>query len=86
MFSKTKTAFLATIATSTAVDAMHGSSSASRTFRLSRWSQVKRYLAEWRLRARSRSDLIGLDGWILRDIGISRADASIEASKPFWTA
>jgi uncharacterized protein YjiS (DUF1127 family) len=86
MFSKTKTAFLATIATCTAVDAMHGSNSASRTFRLSRWSQVKRYLAEWRLRARSRSDLIGLDDWILRDIGISRADASIEASKPFWTA
>ncbi|MFZ2075589.1 MAG: DUF1127 domain-containing protein [Xanthobacteraceae bacterium] len=86
MFSKTKTAFLAAIATSTAVDAMHGSNSASRTFRLSRWSQVKRDLAEWRVRARSRNELMNLNDRLLRDIGVSPYEAVSEASKPFWMA
>jgi len=60
--------------------------STARTFRLSCWSEVKRCCAEWRLRARSRSELITLNDWILRDIGISRFDAKSEASKPFWMA
>jgi uncharacterized protein YjiS (DUF1127 family) len=47
---------------------------------------VKRRFAEWRLRARSRSELITLNDWILRDIGVSRFDAKSEASKPFWMA
>jgi uncharacterized protein YjiS (DUF1127 family) len=47
---------------------------------------VKRYLVEWRLRARSRRELMNLNDWILRDIGVSRYDAVSEASKPFRTA
>jgi len=84
MFSKTTTAFPAAIAIRTGVSTMNWST--IRTFRLSSWSEVKRCFAEWRLRARSRSELITLDDWILRDISISRFDAKSEASKPFWMA
>ena len=41
-------------------------------------------LTEWQARARQRRDLAALDDHILKDIGISRADAGREASKPFW--
>ena len=54
--------------------------------RVSRWSQVKRSLAEWRSRARSRNELMGLNDRVLRDIGVSRCAADFEASKPFWMA
>lgn len=49
-----------------------------------RWRRV---LAWWRgcaERRRSRQWLAELDGQRLRDIGISRGDALIEARKPFW--
>ena len=49
-----------------------------------RWSQVKKDLAEWRHRARSRRELMNLDDAVLRDIGISRCSAGFEAYKPFW--
>ena len=65
MFSKTKTAFPTAIAIRTGVSTMNWG--LFRTVRLSCWSQVKRYLAEWRLRARSRRELINLNDWILRD-------------------
>jgi uncharacterized protein YjiS (DUF1127 family) len=84
MFSKTKTAFPAAIAIRTGVSTM--SRGLFRTVRLSCWSEVKRYLAEWRLRARSRRELMNLNDWILRDIGVSRYEAVSEASKPFWMA
>lgn len=51
-----------------------------------RWSQVKKDLAEWRHRARSRRELMNLDDAVLRDIGVSRCSAGFEASKPFWMA
>ena len=51
-----------------------------------RWSQVKKGLAEWRHRARSRRELMNLDDAVLRDIGVSRCSAGFEASKPFWMA
>ncbi len=35
-------------------------------------------------RYRSRRQLLGLDDHSLKDIGISRADAYFESSKPFW--
>ncbi len=38
----------------------------------------------WRERARTRRRLLTLDDRLLRDIGISRAEAWQEASKPFW--
>jgi uncharacterized protein YjiS (DUF1127 family) len=55
-------------------------------YRLSRCSKVMRCIAEWRTRARSRNELMNLSDKTLLDIGISRYDAGLEASKPFWMA
>lgn len=41
-------------------------------------------LGEWRIRARERRQLSTLSDAMLKDIGISRADASTEFEKPFW--
>jgi uncharacterized protein YjiS (DUF1127 family) len=38
----------------------------------------------WRARAMSRDDLAQLNDDALKDIGLSRADAYRESSKPFW--
>jgi len=43
------------------------------------------YLWErWQERARQRRALLGLDDHLLRDIGISRAEAEREGRKPLW--
>ena len=39
---------------------------------------------EWRRRARDRSQLAQLDDRMLRDIGLTRADAEFLSNKPFW--
>ncbi len=41
-------------------------------------------LREWRRRRRSRTFLSQLDDHILKDIGITYAEAEREANKPFW--
>ena len=41
---------------------------------------------EWQKRARLRAHLLELDSRLRDDIGMSRADVHIEASKPFWRA
>ncbi|MHA1570024.1 MAG: DUF1127 domain-containing protein [Alphaproteobacteria bacterium] len=41
-------------------------------------------LTTWRRRAAERRQLLALDARLLKDIGISRADAVNEAGKPFW--
>lgn len=51
---------------------------ADAAFRL--WLQLE----AWRERARQRRDLLELDDRLLKDIGISRADARREGGKPFW--
>jgi uncharacterized protein YjiS (DUF1127 family) len=38
----------------------------------------------WRARLRERNALAGLDERMLKDIGLSRADAIYETSKYFW--
>ena len=43
-------------------------------------------LRTWHRRVRSRRQLLTLDDRMLADIGVSRADASCEAAKPFWQA
>jgi uncharacterized protein YjiS (DUF1127 family) len=43
-------------------------------------------LAEWRRRSEQRATLAGMNNRMLKDVGISRADAVREASKPFWQA
>lgn len=41
-------------------------------------------LREWRRRRRSRDFLSRLDHHLLKDIGITYAEAEREANKPFW--
>ncbi len=41
-------------------------------------------LVSWHERAQQRRDLRSLDDRLLRDIGVSRAEAEEEARKPFW--
>jgi uncharacterized protein YjiS (DUF1127 family) len=41
-------------------------------------------LQAWHDRARSRRHLGGLNSHLLRDIGLDRATAQLEADKPFW--
>jgi uncharacterized protein YjiS (DUF1127 family) len=44
------------------------------------WAAVR---AAWR-RYRSRQRIADLDGYLLKDIGVSFAEAEAEANKPFW--
>jgi len=46
----------------------------------SAWQEVR---AAWR-RYRTRQRIAELDGHILKDIGVSYAEAEAEANKPFW--
>jgi uncharacterized protein YjiS (DUF1127 family) len=46
------------------------------------WGEVR---AAWR-RYRTRQRIAELDGHMLKDIGVSYADAEAEANKPFWRA
>jgi uncharacterized protein YjiS (DUF1127 family) len=39
---------------------------------------------KWRRRARERRHLAAFSDTMLKDIGISRADAMAEFDKPFW--
>ena len=41
-------------------------------------------LREWRRRAHDRAELAKLDHRMLRDIGLTKADAEFLSSKPFW--
>jgi uncharacterized protein YjiS (DUF1127 family) len=47
-------------------------------------SRVFATLREWRRRAHDRAELARLDDRMLRDIGITRADAEFRSNKPFW--
>ena len=41
-------------------------------------------MREWLLRSRTRNEIAELDDHLLRDIGLTRADAMVEARKLFW--
>ncbi len=41
-------------------------------------------VVEWQRRANERNDMRHLSDRMLDDMGITRADANIEANKPFW--
>jgi uncharacterized protein YjiS (DUF1127 family) len=47
-------------------------------------SRVLATLHEWRRRAHDRAELAKLDHRMLRDIGLTEADAEYLSSKPFW--
>lgn len=63
---------------------MNSTTTTFRTHRLFNWDQVRRRIAEWQRRSRSRQELEGLSDATLRDIGITRCDVHREAQKPFW--
>jgi len=41
-------------------------------------------LRRWQINWRTRRQLAQLDGYQLKDIGVSRGQAQEEAAKPFW--
>jgi uncharacterized protein YjiS (DUF1127 family) len=41
-------------------------------------------MREWRRRVRERGELSALDDRMLKDIGLTRADAEFLSNKPFW--
>jgi uncharacterized protein YjiS (DUF1127 family) len=86
MFVRTTIALPAAIAMGAAVGTMDPRRPTSRPHRFSVWSQVKRHFAEWHLRASLRHELMNLSDRMLRDVGVSRFDIEVEASKPFWMA
>ena len=43
-------------------------------------------LALWRKRVRERRELASLPTYLLKDIGVTRAEADAELAKPFWRA
>ena len=45
---------------------------------------ILQLFSQWHERTRQRRQLASLDDRALRDIGIDRASAHFEASKPFW--
>jgi uncharacterized protein YjiS (DUF1127 family) len=47
-------------------------------------ARVRRVVAAWRHRARSRTQLARFSARELRDIGLTPADAARECAKPFW--
>jgi uncharacterized protein YjiS (DUF1127 family) len=54
-------------------------------YRRSGWGeQLKILMVRWRQRIRSRYELMSLNEADLRDIGMTRGEAELESSKPFW--
>ncbi len=49
-----------------------------------RMASLLRYILTWSERVRQRRALLALDDWVLKDIGLSRADVMRESDKPFW--
>ena len=56
----------------------------SRPWVVSRVGRIVDLVLTWHERARQRRHLRSLDNYMLRDIGLSRADVEGEAGKPFW--
>lgn len=55
--------------------------------RLASWlSSARARMQLWQQRRQGRRQLLALDDYLLRDIGISRLQAEAEADKPFWRA
>jgi uncharacterized protein YjiS (DUF1127 family) len=50
----------------------------------SRAASLLRHILTWGERIRQRRALQALDEWVLKDIGLSRADVMREYDKPFW--
>jgi uncharacterized protein YjiS (DUF1127 family) len=55
-----------------------------REYHAARRQHLRNLIAECWQRIRSRYELAGLSDADLRDIGVSRATAEFESTKPFW--
>jgi uncharacterized protein YjiS (DUF1127 family) len=62
------------------------STTAVRSSRLPRWSELWALIIEWRRRAHSRYELMMLDDRQLLDMRLTRLDVCHECDKPFWQA
>ncbi len=51
-----------------------------------KWDQLVTLVRIWRQRRRERQDLASLPAHLLKDIGVSPAEAQVEIAKPFWRA
>ena len=51
---------------------------------LSLLARIVVLVLEWQDRIRSRHHLAGMDGRMLRDVGLTREAVSREVDKPFW--
>ena len=60
------------------------SKTATPTYRLPSWSDLKSLFDEWRHRIGSRCQLESLSERDLADMGMTRVDAFNEIQKPFW--
>ena len=50
------------------------------------WRSFVAVIAMWQTRAKQRRELLEMEPWVLRDLGLSKADAAAESAKPFWRA
>ena len=73
---------------STTTPDLHATYSATRVSGLDAGvlAKLRATLAEWHLRATLRPRLSRLSDHLLRDMGMTRAEAEHEAAKPFWQA
>jgi uncharacterized protein YjiS (DUF1127 family) len=62
----------------------YGSYDGAKTRRSSWGMRFWRWCARCSARSRQREALLGLDGRLLEDIGVTRQQANAEAAKPFW--
>ena len=49
-------------------------------------ARLRRVLASWKQRHRTRRQLANAGPEVLKDVGVSESQRFIEASKPFWEA
>ena len=48
------------------------------------WREFAGRVREWRLRIRTRRQMLELDARTIRDLGLSPSQMRFEAVKPFW--
>lgn len=61
-----------------------GGNSSQRPTMLNSLSRAFEVIGIWRERVRGRRALLNLNDHLLRDIGITRLDVTIESTKSFW--
>jgi len=67
-----------------AMSTMDLSVTASSTYHVPNWNELKRLLVEWQQRAHSRHELMMLSDRELSDVGLAPTDVHNEVRKSFW--